>query len=227
MLIENFYILEIIENCNQSIECYIDFEQNLEIDYNEPENETIVYEESSESEEEGTEEQTADSSVSKSIPSSPVKRPKRHISIEDKKRAVDYWKSGKTKNLTLATVSKRFRFVYSIQQLKNFEKQIENYGSREEKIKDIWNYTFNEFIKAKNNCLTVHDNDLKRWALKRNMEITLPNFTASHSWLWRFKTQNRIVSRKITKFVTRNYSKERMDFIKTANLFVDSTKHFI
>jgi hypothetical protein len=49
LLIENFYILEIIENCNQSIECYIDFEQNLEIDYKEPENETIVYEDSSES----------------------------------------------------------------------------------------------------------------------------------------------------------------------------------
>jgi hypothetical protein len=167
------------------------------------------------------------SSVSESIPSSPVKRPKRHISIEDKKRAVDYWKSGKTKNLTLATVSKRFRFVYSIQQLKNFEKHIENYGSREEKIKDIWNYTFNEFLKAKNNYLTVHDNDLKRWAIKRNIEISLPYFTASHSWLWRFKTQNRIVSRKITKFVTRSYSKERMDLIKTANLFIDSTKHFI
>jgi hypothetical protein len=83
---KNFYTLEIIENCNQSIECYIDFEQNLEIDYNEPENETIVYEESSESEE-YTEEQTAHSSVSESIPSSPVKRPKRYISIEDKEKS--------------------------------------------------------------------------------------------------------------------------------------------
>ncbi len=87
MLIKIFYTLEIIENCNQSIECYIDFEQNLEIDYNETENETIVYEESSESEEEYTEEQTADSRVSESIASSPVKRPKRYISIEDKKKS--------------------------------------------------------------------------------------------------------------------------------------------
>ncbi len=60
LLIKNFYFSEIIENCNLSIECYIDFEQNLEIDYKEPENKTIFYEDSSESEGEYPEEQTAD-----------------------------------------------------------------------------------------------------------------------------------------------------------------------
>jgi hypothetical protein len=104
LLIKNFYFSEIIENCNLSIECYIDFEQNLEIGYNEPENETIVCEESSESEE-YTEEQTADSSVSESILSSPVKRPKRHISNKDKKEQLTFG-SGKTKNSALDTYPK-------------------------------------------------------------------------------------------------------------------------
>jgi hypothetical protein len=65
---------------------------------------------------------------------------------------------------------------------------------------------------------------LKRWAIKKGNEISLQNFTASNMWLWRFKQQYRIVSRKITKFVTRNYSKDRADQIYTANLFVNSTK---
>jgi hypothetical protein len=65
---------------------------------------------------------------------------------------------------------------------------------------------------------------LKRWAIKKLNEISLQNFDASKRWIWKFKHQHRIVSRKITKFVTRNYSKERDDQISTANLFVNSTK---
>jgi hypothetical protein len=68
---------------------------------------------------------------------------------------------------------------------------------------------------------------LKRWAIKRRNEISLQNFDASHQWIWKFKHQHRIVSRKITKFVTRNYSKERDNQISTANLFVNSTKSFL
>jgi hypothetical protein len=37
-------------------------------------------------------------------------------------------------------------------------------------------------------------------------------------------SQYRIVLQKITKFATRNYSKERADQISAANLFVSSTK---
>jgi hypothetical protein len=94
-------------------------------------------------------------------------------------------------------------------------------------LREVWTYTYQEFIKAKENNLIIHDSDLKRWAIKRRNEISLQNFTASNMWLWRFKQQHRIVSRKITKFVTRNYSKERADQISTANLFVNSTKLFL
>jgi hypothetical protein len=68
---------------------------------------------------------------------------------------------------------------------------------------------------------------LKRWAIKKRNEISLQNFNASERWIWKFKHQHRIVSRKITKFVTRNHSKERDDQILTANLFVNSTKLFL
>jgi hypothetical protein len=46
-----------------------------------------------------------------------MKKPKRMISLEDKKKAVDFWKSGKTKKLSLTTVSNRYRFVTSLAQL--------------------------------------------------------------------------------------------------------------
>jgi hypothetical protein len=69
-------------------------------------------------------------------------------------------------------------------------------------------YTFQEFMSAKDKNLIIHDYDLKRWALYKKRENGLENFIASHDWLWRFKSQNRIVSRKITQFVTSSYSRE-------------------
>jgi hypothetical protein len=195
----------------------------LEINECEPEPETILFEYDSEE----SDECPTESSQCESIPSSPIKRQKRIIPFEDKKKAVDYWKSGKTKRLSLSSVSARFRFVTSIQHLYEFEKQIESQGSRNDKLNEIWAYTFQEFKNAKDNKLIVHDSDLQRWAMKKRDDINFENFTASPAWLWRFKSHYMIVSRKTTRFVTSRYSREKFDIIGSADLFVDSSKIFM
>jgi hypothetical protein len=81
----------------------------LEINDWEPEEEIEVYEETEESEE--SESITGESSQTESILSSPMKRPKTMVSFEDKRRAVEFWKSGKKKRLSLGTVSHQFRFI--------------------------------------------------------------------------------------------------------------------
>ncbi len=134
---------------------------SLEIDEDEPDNETITYDDSCESEDENSPKATGESSQSESKPSIPMKRPKRMISQEDKKKAVDFWKSGKAKRLSLTTVSNRYRFVTSLAQLYKFEHQIETSGTRNEMLRDVWIYTYQEFIKAKGNNLIIHDSDLK------------------------------------------------------------------
>jgi hypothetical protein len=156
-----------------------------------------------------------------------MKRPKTMVSFEDKRKAVEFWNSGKKKRLSLNTVSNHFRFITSVQQLYEFEKQVETQGSGNDKLKEIWTYTFQEFMSAKDKSLIIHDYDLKRWALYKRRENGLENFTASRDWLWRFKSQNRIVSRKITRFVTSSYSREKTNLIDTADLFVNSSKIFL
>jgi len=52
-----------------------------------------------------------------------------------------------------------------VQQLYEFEKQVKTQGSRNDKLKEIWTYTFQEFMSAKDKNLIIHDYDLKRWAL--------------------------------------------------------------
>jgi hypothetical protein len=194
----------------------------LEFDEIEPE---LLSEPKFESDSDESEESpAAESSQSESLPSSPIKKPRQQISFEDKKKAVDYWKSGKKKRFSLETVSKKFRFVTSIRQLRKFEKQIEESGSRYDKLKEIWSYTFQEFKTSKENKLIVHDNDLQRWATKKKLELGLENFNASTKWLWKFKSYHRIVSRKITHFVTSRHTTEKSDILAAANSFVISTK---
>jgi hypothetical protein len=139
-----FKLLGIIQNCYKSIEYYTECEQSLQINDWEPEEEIEVYEETEESES-----ITGESSQTESIPSSPMKRLKTMVSFEDKRRAVEFWKSGKKKRLSLGTVSHQFRFITSVQQLYEFEKQVETQGSRNDKLKEIWSYTFQEFMSAR------------------------------------------------------------------------------
>jgi hypothetical protein len=63
--------------------------------------------------------------------------------------------------------------------------------------------------------------------MKKKIEVNLDNFTASSTWLWRFKNHYSIVSRKITRFVTSSYSREKHDIIGTADLFINSSKLFL
>ncbi|XP_071572277.1 uncharacterized protein [Temnothorax nylanderi] len=75
----------------------------------------------------------------------------------------------------------------------------------------------------------VHDIDLKRWALQAQKEIgnLNPIFKASPSWIARFKKSHRIVSRKVTKFVTRKTLEDSVDLQKTTNDFLETVKPLI
>lgn len=75
---------------------------------------------------------------------------------------------------------------------------------RKEIIKKINDHVYESFKESRDNLLSLSDLDLKRIAIdfSRNFKIT---FKASDSWLFNFKKQKKIVSRKITKFVTKKH----------------------
>jgi hypothetical protein len=124
------------------------------------------------------------------------------VSLEQKKKAVEFWQSGVRGNRSFSAVHHRFRFVTSQSLLYRFKQQIEAEGTRNDKLKTIASYTLAEFCRAKSMLLPIHDADLRRWAMCKQREVRLDGFVASKTWLWSFKKDNNIVSRKITHFVT-------------------------
>ena len=60
---------------------------------------------------------------------------------------------------------------------------------------------------------------------EKKYELRLDIFKASEEWIRKFKSNHRIVSRKITKFISHNYTKEELDINQTAKDFVNENKH--
>lgn len=127
----------------------------------------------------------------------------KEIDEEYKQKTVEYWKSGKKRKLKFETVKIRFKRLTSKCQLYRWEEQVARGGNRLEKLKKISENVLYQFKKAVKKSVTVHDLDIRKWALQAQNEVSLSSnlFTASVKWVNEFKHRHDIVSRKINKFV--------------------------
>jgi len=83
-----------------------------------------------------------------------------------------------------------------------------------------------QFQKACDKSLPIHDLDLKRWALKARDEVNLSChlFTVFTKWVYNFKVRHSIISRKINKFVTQKQLTNKEQLVEQANKFVTKVK---
>jgi hypothetical protein len=107
-----------------------------------------------------------------------------------------------------------------------FRKYLEENGTSFEKFQRVEIFTFNQFEFARAKLLNVTDRDLKRWAVTKAREIRC-RFQASDSWIRIFKNRNRIVSRKITKYLSIREVNEKSDIEAEAEEFVERVKNKI
>ncbi|KAF7639216.1 HTH CENPB-type domain-containing protein [Meloidogyne graminicola] len=126
-------------------------------------------------------------------------------------------------------MSNRFKWIKSendIKMLRRFEKSMKD---RLHGYSMLNKQLFSLFIEKKSTNAPIRDEDLRRWAFKLNsqMENSIINFKGSRKWINSFKRSNNIVSRKITKFVTKRYSSDKEKIIKNAENFVNETKKCI
>ena len=175
--------------------------------------------------------------TSSSYDPSPSKIPRiaPETSYETMIKVVEYCRSANPSKgkWRIGSAPQRFRAVFkdcttkaAIRiKLDRFEKYIVTQGSRLEKLKRIHNYVLNKFCKAKHDYKIVHDRDLRYWAYQINKEVNLDSFRASDFWLYKFKTANRIVSRKINKTVTPRFVRDEVEIQEQADQFITTVNN--
>ncbi|CAF4147377.1 unnamed protein product, partial [Rotaria sordida] len=99
------------------------------------------------------------------------------------------------------TTKHLFQHVPNPQCIACFRKYIEASGTRRQKLDNLDTYIFNQFEHIRHQYLSVHDIDLRRCGPKKARELNLNDFQASDGWLYNFKHQHEICSRKITKLI--------------------------
>ena len=141
--------------------------------------------------------------------------------VEQMKNIVDYYDSRKTNKLGQTT--KRYSSVTNYATVKRFRSYVEANGTNLHKFKRLQQHVMERFSIARSNLVHVSEDDLKRWGSIKARELGLP-FHASPKWLHVFKIKNRIVSRKITKYMTTREHENLSNVEEQAKSFVKDFK---
>ena len=114
----------------------------------------------------------------------------------------------------------------SKKQLYGWEEQIVRGGNRLAKLNQISEIVLNRFKEAVQKSVTVHDLDIRKWALQARADVSLSShlLTASVKWVNEFKHRHGIVSRIINKFVMQKSIANKNQLEASANAFVENVK---
>jgi len=125
-----------------------------------------------------------------------------------------------------SSVQNRFKCVKYPSQLYRWKKQVEKGGTEIEFQAYVDRKTYQKF---EENCgLITHDSDIRKWALQAAREVGYTNSVASSYWIPQFKSRHGIVSRKINRFVTRNYmDDEERKFIESTTFVGEIQEIFL
>src|SRR6185437_6353552 len=121
-------------------------------------------------------------------------------SLEDLQKVANYVKAHPTYKFSV--VQRRFRWIKQQCMIPRILSAVEKNGNFRQKYADISKAVLAKYKDARRQLHPVHDTDLKKWAVDAARAIGI-KFTASSYWIFKFKRQHRISSRKVTTRCTR------------------------
>ena len=136
--------------------------------------------------------------------------------LEYIKQVVDFKESG---NYSFSTIQHRFRRVRHPIYLSRFQEYLRNMGTVREKYHMVSAYVWERFQQSRTMNRAVHDLDIRRWALEKSRELRLDSFRGSHWWVNEFKKRNKIVSRRVTNFISYRHEVQQDEIEQSALVF--------
>jgi len=160
-------------------------------------------------------------SVLRGYEPSPV-APRRKATIEERftldemrtivdKKDIHGWK--------MSTIQHNFRKVTSYTDLVVMREILRGGQRKHAMYRQIREHVYSKFLEFQAAHLPIHDCDLQSWALAKATEVGCDSFSASDKWVFKFKKQFGIRSRKTTKFVTKSDVEEEMEIADKAEAF--------
>ena len=144
------------------------------------------------------------------------------FSIVNLLKIINYYDTAKTRKF--AQTQSRYPKVKHPSDIRKFRKIIETNGRYRDKVKEVEDFVKIKFTAARDHLLSVHDHDLRRWALEKAKDLDF-TFRASIGWISRFKQKMKLVSRKVTKYVSHNDVNKSEDIEMNAKKFVESARN--
>jgi hypothetical protein len=128
---------------------------------------------------------------------------------------------------SFSNLQNRFKRVKDKSYIRRFRKYIESQGTKKQKLDQIDSFVYKSFDNSRQQLLSIHDIDLKRWALRKASELGDKTFMASDYWLYTFKKRHNIVSRKISKLVTKRDVVDKDIINKSADEFTCNVQKIV
>lgn len=127
--------------------------------------------------------------------------------------------SGKKFKLATLQRMKGMSKVTSIQQLNQWVELVKKEGSLNHKAMELDKVLMAKFNLARESLKPVTYHDLRLWAVQMAKDIGMNNFTASRSWIDRFKHKHGIRQRKTSRFISLKEVHSREKIEESAALF--------
>uniref|UniRef100_T1KSL8 HTH CENPB-type domain-containing protein n=1 Tax=Tetranychus urticae TaxID=32264 RepID=T1KSL8_TETUR len=141
------------------------------------------------------------------------------VSAEKIKKIVEF-----TKDHSYGQAAKKFNKSKSF--IQDVIESQRSGGTRRAKVQSVKDYCQSKFAEHRRNGNIIHYWNIQEWARQQATAVGLEGFKVSASFLNRFKKANNIVSRKITKFLTRREVTSEAEILQRAKEFVNDINAF-
>uniref|UniRef100_A0A914PLT1 HTH CENPB-type domain-containing protein n=1 Tax=Panagrolaimus davidi TaxID=227884 RepID=A0A914PLT1_9BILA len=131
------------------------------------------------------------------------------------------------KGWSFTTIQSKHRKLSDRKEISRMKEYLKNDGSKIQKFNDINVGVLQEFLDMRSELEEIHDRDIVDSALKVADELGLTTFKASEAWLYRFKKNNGIVSRKINAVVTKAQLRNQPELNEVVDEFRGNMKTVI